>query len=217
MFGFFKNMWNKNVAGKLSIIAGALIIVLAVAGIIYGVATQEGDLTFMKKEGHELHWTKINTPVQCTYDPTKLKTITPYSNAIGHINMAIGFTLYSPCIPWQLPQAMPEHMTGQITLHEGIPAINRTVTTIDDKDPGGVTDIKWDKRDGTILSASVRINVAIESKYIDRAWQHELLHAVGLDHDRMQSSIMYTALNARAGKLSKRDIKSLKEAYGAKD
>jgi predicted Zn-dependent protease len=47
----------------------------------------------------------------------------------------------------------------------------------------------------------------------DRVWMHEFGHAFGLDHDRLQSSIMFPTAAGRPKELSDRDIKLLKEAY----
>ena len=39
MFGFFKDVWNGGVGNKVMLVAGALIFVLAVVGVCYGVFT----------------------------------------------------------------------------------------------------------------------------------------------------------------------------------
>jgi hypothetical protein len=39
MIDFFVNVWKSSVANKITLIAGALILLVAIVGLIYGVAT----------------------------------------------------------------------------------------------------------------------------------------------------------------------------------
>lgn len=40
MFDFIKTVWNGNIGNKITLIAGAFILVGAIVGVIYGVVTQ---------------------------------------------------------------------------------------------------------------------------------------------------------------------------------
>ena len=57
------------------------------------------------------------------------------------------------------------------------------------------------------------MNPEVPKELRQRVWLHELLHAFGLDHDRLEGSIMYPTAAGRPKEMSKRDIKRLKEAY----
>ena len=91
----------------------------------------------------------------------------------------------------------------------------RTTTNMDH--PGGITTaaFKDDKPYG--MRIVVRPEYKEGEKDAYRVWIHEFGHALGLGHDRTESSIMYLSIEARPGELSEKDVRLLRDAYGDKD
>jgi hypothetical protein len=175
--------------------------------ITYAVITREGDEGFMRVEGGlELKWKAGELPMTCTHDKVPADWLELYKRARAEVNGKTGLDLVAPCIAWALPdKPMPKYVTGGLTLR---------AVQLDDKDHGGTTVLRWHKGTGQVLSAEVKLNTDAVKKVRYRIVIHELGHALGLTHDRLQDSIMFPAVNVRPGTLSTTDVKHLKTAYG---
>lgn len=220
MISFFKNVWSKNLAGKLTLIFGGLILVVAPALVIYAVVTHEGDEGFLKTDdGKPYQWERSAFPIGCWYDSSVQEShLRAYNGARNTINSSVGKPLLGPCVAWQHPTApMPtKPVADYILLRVGKPPEKDGVTVEDPfkAHPGGVTQpfLKKDNS-GHIFGMMVWIDPAFEKGLNPRVWLHESGHTLGLAHDRLQSSIMYSSIAARPGALSSPDIKLLKTAY----
>jgi len=83
----------------------------------------------------------------------------------------------------------------------------------DDSD-NATTELLW-RDDGSIISATIYLPRSWPSaERRDAAVLHELLHALGLAHDRHPGSIMYPTVAHGGGTLWKSDIERLRKAYG---
>jgi len=214
MFSFFKGIWQKNWKGKATLIGGTLVLITAITGVIYGVATQAGDVGFMVLDGHVLKWKTL--PVLCSYDDSfPDEHMAHYDKARTEINQRARRVLISMCIPWQIDDKMPDHIGGSVTLHVQETNKDATFESPFTAHAGGVTKHKYDKRTGEILSALVLIDPKLTNKQTEATWLHELCHVLGLDHDRTRDSIMFPTLQDRPTKLSDKDVKALVDAYGS--
>ena len=224
MWKFIKKLWEKGLSGKTTIICSIVVLLGATAGTIYGIVTSAGDEGLLEGGGHKLKWKRTDFPICCTYDhdgdyERSVYISQSYERARQEINERVGAQLLGACHAWSVSKPMPEHVFGAITLRVGAPSINidgaGSVTTGSpfDAHPGGSTDIHWDKRDGHIISAAIYIQPNLKEKYTDRVWLHEVLHALGLAHDRLRSSVMYTSLSDRPSRLSIKDVELLQKVY----
>jgi len=221
MLNFFKSIWQKNWAGKATLIGAALVLIGAVVGVVYGVATHAGDESFLKTDkGASYHWDRADLPLQCMHDDSVTEAhVGAYNDARQAINAAVGKTLIGPCQAWLLTdKPFPtKPVQGTILLHVGQPEDTQDGVTVQDPfkgHPGGST-MHYLTPDGSgrIFGTVVWVDPRFERGLNARVWIHELGHVLGLAHDRLQSSIMFSTVSARPGKLSSSDIDSLKGAY----
>lgn len=221
MFEFIKSIWIKNWKGKALLIAAAVIFAGAISGTIYAIITSAGDEGLLLRDGHELKWQRSDLPIACVYDPKLDEDIPLYETARKEINERIGVCVLGPCLPWNLLEAMPEHVFGSITLHAGAPHFtkHKDVTSLTstetpfDTHVGGTTELRWDKGSGHIVSAAIYMQQTIPDGLVYKAWLHEVLHSLGCDHDRLKSSVMHPILSSRPSKLSEKDVELLRRTY----
>jgi hypothetical protein len=214
---FFKSLWSKNVGGKVTILAGFLILAVCVVGLVYAISIGAGDEGFLKVNGKELKWDKMDLPVQCLFDPDRFgqKQIDMYNQARDLINSRVG-TIIGICIPWSLSTPFPSKpVRDTILLHvgEAEPKVDEgtSVETPWSVHPGGQTQIWTYPKKTNIYGVKVFISKAYEDNL--SVWVHELGHVLGLGHDRLRSSIMWPKIQDRPGKLSGKDVALLKKAY----
>lgn len=202
MWQFLKKHWVMSLFGLAICLTSAV-------SITWAVLTHEGDEGFLRVEGgYELKWNKENLPIGCLHDGVGTEWLQLYDKARAELKKATGIELFESCMAWALvskpfPKRAP---AGSITL---------SVEALDNSDHGGQTVLNWDRSDGHLVSAQVKFNESVEQRLRYRVVAHEVMgHALGLDHDRMQSSFMYPAVNVRSGKFSSPDIERLKAVYG---
>lgn len=208
---FLKKHWVMSLIG--------LAILLTAAGaIIYAVATGEGDEGFMKgKDGKPLTWAKSDIPVTCFYSDAVEAQQHEMDLARDQIKNQVGDVI-GICDPWMIKKPFPKKpVQGAILLNIGTPAGVKGdgvyVSSPWDPQHGGTTEIYTHKDTGKIYGAIIYVNPEVPKELRQRVWLHEFLHAFGLDHDRLQGSIMYPTAAGRPKELSKRDAKRLQEVY----
>lgn len=206
-------MWEFIKANPVTFAAAGVLLILAIVGVIVGVVTKGRwlDRGLLKTEtGHPAKWMQADLPIPVWYaaDISSL-WLTAWTRAAGALADATGRELFM--VPIEAPTDL-----------ELESPVNRALVLKDDQglDPGhGVTDLRWDKRDGTIMSATVTLPEALagngsnaEQRY--SVALHEAAHALGLDHDERPKSIMFPTLTGRPAKLTKKDRALLKRIYG---
>lgn len=197
----------------------AAVLLLGIAGVLYGVITKAGDEGFKRVDGKLLRWDKRDLPLVCFYKSTVPDALVEaYSVAASTINDAVGESLLRACSPWMLESKAMPNMPGPGIVYlenniEGLPTDGMSVEDENDPETGGRTVMYYDKRTGIMRSAVVQIGQNLQGK--DAAvFLHELGHVLGLEHDRLKDSIMYENLSGRPGGLTQKDAKLLKKAYG---
>lgn len=210
-FEFFKKHWVMSLIG--------LVILLVAAGtIIYAVVTGEGDEGFLKgKDGKPLMWDRKDIPLTCMYEEAVGSHQYEMDLARDQIKEKVGEVI-GICSEWQVKDPFPSKpVRGAILMKLATPdevsGDGVYVSSPWDPQHGGTTQLYTDKATGKLYGAIIYVNPELPKELRERVWLHELLHAFGLDHDRLQDSIMYPVASGRPKEMSKRDIKRLKEAY----
>lgn len=197
---------------------GLAILLVAAGSIIYAVATGEGDEGFLKgKDGKVLIWAKSDIPLTCMYEDAVGGHQYEMDLARDLIVKKVG-SVIGICDPWTVKDPFPKKpVKGAILLNLGTPADVHGdgvyVSSPWDPAHGGTTQLYSDKETGKIYGAIIYVDPMVPKELRQRVWLHEFLHALGLDHDRLQSSIMYPTAAGRPKTLSDRDAKRLQEVY----
>jgi hypothetical protein len=124
----------------------------------------------------------------------------------------------SSCTPWMIGDLFPRKpVKGAILLNAGTPAEVKGdgvyVSSPWDLHHGGTTELYTDRDTGKLYGAIIYVNPEVPRELLQRVWLHELLHALGLGHDRLRGSIMHSIASGRPKTLSSRDAKRLQEVY----
>jgi len=188
--------------------------------VLYAVITKAGDDGFKRIDGKVLRWDKRDLPLVCFYKsnvPDAL--VEAYSIAASTINDAVGESLLRACSPWLLESKAMPVMPGQGIVYlesdiEGLLTDGLTFEAENDPETGGRTVMYYDKRTGLMRGAVVQIADANLQGKEALIFLHELLHVLGLEHDRLKDSIMFENLSGRPGGLTAKDVKLLKKSYG---
>jgi hypothetical protein len=197
---------------------GLAILLVAAGSIIYAVATGEGDEGFLKgKDGKPLMWAKSDIPVTCMYEEAVEGHQYEMDLARDQIKKQVG-DIIGICDVWQVKDPFPKKpVRGSILLKLGTSDEARGdgvyISSPWDPKHGGTTSIYTHKDTGKIYGAIIHGDPTVPKELRQRVWLHEFLHAFGLGHDRLSSSIMFPTAAGRPKELSDRDAKRLKEAY----
>lgn len=206
MLDFIKTIWNNGVSNKLMLIGSALMLMVITSTLIYAIWVRPGDVSFLKRDGHSLRWDRSSFPLSCIYDAEALpdRQRQAYERVRRKIALTVADGLLGPCVEWQLPDKFPDHIPNGIILKPRYDG---------DALHGAITEHRFDKRSGKILSSVVSVDVGFDENTLDLVYLHELGHVLGLDHDREKSSIMFKNLGMRPDKFSNRDRDTLRKAY----
>ena len=212
------DFWSFVKRYKGTVIVGAIIFAVALAGTIYGIATRAGDDGLMKQGSVTLHWDKMDFPLYCFKHSSVTEPYEQlYNEVISHINTSVTRPLLTQCTPWVIDKPFPIKPTqGTIIFRVGLEddASEDGVSYSEPDDiTHGRTSLYFMKDTGSMIGAIVRINSdeAIENRF--KILLHEMLHALGLGHDRTKDSVMYPGLQDRPQKLTEKDIDVLKDTY----
>jgi len=201
-------MWAMMKANPWTFAIGGVILLAAIVGVIVGVLTKGRweDRGLMVKDGHPLSWAKDGIPLPVWYAADIAKGwLDSWVRGADVLNQAAGRPLFLNPVeaPDGLDLAKP--VTGAVVLKDD-----------NGVDPDhGSTELRWDKRDGALLSAVVVLPEAHEDNAKrDAVALHEAAHALGLDHDEGKDSIMYPSIQDRPQELSGADKELLRRVYG---
>lgn len=220
MTDFIKKFWNKSIDNKIMVICVLLIILISSVAVIFGIICKAGDEGLLKSRYDKnitLKWRLSSFPLLCIAHPSVTKNHwNMYEKARNEINSKVGVDLLLPCAFWELDNPFPEKpVVGQILLKVGSKNNQKTEVTYESpdlKDIGGSTMV-WEKE--SVPGAIYGITMFINEKYAVNysVWLHEILHSLGLAHDRVKNSIMYPSIQNRSETLSEKDIKLLQKTY----
>jgi len=186
----------------LTFVVAGLIALVVIISLFYGIIKRPGDLGFRVKDGHELKWRKDKLPIICIYRNIDEKLLAAYNHAVFEIlNPTLRFSTYMECIKWKLPVPPPKKDLLLLEYRET-------------GKPGGDTTILYNKKNGEIYGLHIRIEKNVEHKMLLRIMTHELLHGLGLEHDR-EKTIMFRKPKPWEMEIniSRRDIKLLQKTY----
>ena len=201
-------MWTFMKSAPWTFGIGAVIFVVAIVGVIVGVITKGRwiDRGLMKtKDGKPIKWPLEVLPlgVWLAHDlhPDYAALWPPLRD---YLNKLVGRDMFDLGT-----QAPPELDLDRLPSGTGMIAIRDDNGMEPDK---GSTVFKYDVN-GALLSAVITIPEA-RPESAKKILLHELLHALGLDHDESVSSIMNPTLQARPQEMSDADRNLLKKVYG---
>lgn len=173
------------------------------------------DAGFMVRDGHELHW-----PLGATIDVGLVGDIEADElympllfDACEAYNKAIGSRVFL------FPVMAGEDMVRGFMDPKLRPHLRNTVLVqVGERDPyHGDTDFRYDRRNGLILNALVTLPRAVhDTETWKRITRHEFGHLMGLEHDRVTTSIMYPRTTGKGSEqqLSNADVIRLRSRYG---
>jgi len=212
MLEFMKQHW-------IMFVIGGAIFIGAIAMVIYGVITKGGwkDYGLMERHGNKLKWPISMFPITVHFsNDLSLIWVEVYRKVIVNFNRSADRELFD--LGSQVPSdfdvgSFPP--SGMVYLRTSVYATDQDVCDTTN-DGGAVTQHKYDKETGDILSAVVTLPDPYISSYTHAILTHELGHVLGLDHDEHKSSIMYPVMHGRPQTLSDSDKRLLKKIYGKK-
>jgi hypothetical protein len=217
MIEFFKNIWNSGVGNKIFLIAGALIFLGALAGVIWvivRVIRKENDAGFAKTSyGKSLYWKISDLPLSVFFDPSYPDTYERAArDAAKQINEFIGRDVFGPMARWMIEKKMDEvddlpHATMYLGLYDP------------DEHKGGSNTYQYDPKTGEMDACYIKITSGMDGDMLLTTTRHEMGgHGLGLAHDHeLQGSVMYPTADGRAKDFTKEDKKRLCARYGGKD
>lgn len=190
----------------ITCIAVILVILAGLVGTIIGIIFYF-DKGFIKKDGHYLHWNAKDFPLKLSYtDKLPPALILTIKAVCSDINGFIGTRVFDlTLLKWESTEKTVSILFD--TLSQG-------------EIKGGDTDLRWNKADGHLLSAEIKINVIDTSPYTHpiqakNIVTHEIGHALGLQHDDKKTSIMHDSIGSIPLWFTERDMNRLSKRYGA--
>ena len=214
--GKLSDIWAFVRAAKWTFIAGGIIALAGIVGVIYAVATGEGDEGFIEPGRF---WEKGDLPIFCAFD----ESITHddqnnFEEARKYYNRAVGREVFAACAPWGQNKPAPFVLNGYLLLRRGAPPLvsdkvdGTTVDTPFQNHTEAATYFKLAGGTGpTIVGAAIYVDMTAKSAHV---WRHELGHVLGLAHDpELRDSLMHSRTDARSSELTKRDVERLREVY----
>lgn len=203
-------MWEFMKAEPIMFIVGGVIFLLAIIGVIVGVALKGRwqDRGLMVRGGKKLRWARI--PIFVIFHPElSLQWQATFVGAVRRYREATGLHLF---IAISAPSGYN---------FEQPPPLGAGLIVIQPKEPTGSMqpdtayfEPRYSTETGIIFGGTLMVPAALQVRM--PVMLHELGHGLGLDHDERTSSIMYHSLSSRIdpGTLSKSDIDLLKRIYG---
>ena len=184
---------------------GALIFLVAVAGVVVGVWTKGRwkDRGLMERGGVKLRWAHAALPLPVLLaKELEAEWMERAFTFVRALNVKLGFPLF------MLPAVAAEEVAAAGWLKGAVVCVPG-----DEGASGASTEHHFDLRTGFIYEVRVQLPRHPEAGTADPIFAHELLHAVGLDHDDQPTgSVLAPTLNP-AGVLTAADLALLRSTY----
>ena len=160
---------------------------------------EPSDFGFIKKYKIEWKWKKEHLPIKILVDPSVTETMmVSVAEAVQHINYTVGNTVFL------MPRRVKTHITGCVSISRR-PSLGKF---------GGVTHHMLDAEKGYIDNAWIELYQFNDARINYFVALHELLHALGMDHDKDENSILFSNIHSPLQKITEHDLNLLRETYG---
>lgn len=193
---------------------------IAISLLLLSACGDDPDRGFLVREGHQLRWERALVPLPVYLHPDTPPALAgQVERAVARWNAAAGATLFfHPVVP--IPEIVPLFLddqrrrgfTGMVLIEQG-------------HAPDGFAFLQWDSRTGAMRNALIQAPaVGLPPDVAQRAVDHEFGHALGLDHDPMEHSVMFGSLGfeweglpesflERGGDITARDRALIRATY----
>lgn len=188
--------------------AFVVVLLAAIAGVIYGVVTKGGwkDRGQIIKEGKALHWNRKLVPIPVLVMPgLKEAYVEVWNRTAAALEEVVGRPVFMP------PSRVSADFNPNGTMYAVV--LNGDANAAPNR---GDANLWWDMLTGEIIRAYVVFPDAhAELPDADVIVLHEACHVLGLDHDEGKHSIMHPEVQYGSIKqaLTKRDVALLQQLY----
>lgn len=198
-------MWNFIKSAPWTCAIGALIFIIAVAGVVWGLVKQY-DRGFMKRNGRTLQWSRADIPLKIKFtDRVHMMYISLATLVVAQLNDKLHKPLFDPNV------SRFDDKNDLSKVHVLLDKLDK----IGDN-TGGRTDIYDTTTAGQIVVSKIFMPDPGPSWPEDALLthlRHEIGHALGLDHDDKEESVMHDVSEKRAKDFTDSDLERLRKAY----
>ncbi len=198
-------MWEFIKSAPWTCAIGALIFIIAIAGVIWGLVGQY-DRGFMKRNGRTLQWDKSDIPLKIKYTSRIHATYLELVKfCIATLNSKLGKPIF-------------DHKIGFFDDKDDLSKVHVLLDKLDTvgENTGGRTDVYDTTNAGRIVVAKIFMpdpDLKWPEDAVLTHLRHEMGHALGLDHDDKTDSVMHQDSERRAKDFTASDLERLRKAY----
>lgn len=186
MIEFFKNVWASSPGNKAMLVAAALILLGAIAGVIYARFFYVRDKGFMRTDkGDDIRW-EPGMVVSVFFDPElPNKYLTTCNAVIREINAIVERTILLYGSVYELSHTHPIHKVTDVPPDTIYIRLGDNLVDLTQ----GENEWLYDAQ-GHLRSSLITIRPDLVEDLLLLVTRHEFGHGLGLDHDEDPASVM---------------------------